>query len=102
MATDKIARDQELLSDTPIPPGETIEEEIEFIGMTRQELSVETGIPNQTLVEIIKGKTPVTQEIAVALERVLGVSASLLVNLEARYQRTLAHKKEREKSSKAV
>ena len=102
MATDNIARDQELLSDTPIPPGETIEEEIEFVGMTRQELSVETGIPNQTLVEILKGKTPVTQEIAVALERVLGVSASLLVNLEARYQRTLAQKKEREKSSKAV
>ena len=102
MATDKIARDQELLSDTPIPPGETIEEEIEFIGMTRQELSVETGIATQTLVEIFKGETPVTQEIAVAIERVLGVSASLLVNLEARYQRTLAQKKEREKTSKAV
>ena len=99
MTTDETTHGQEMLSDTPIPPGEMIDEEIEYIGMTRQELSGKTGISPKVIDEIINGETPITQDIAVALERTLGFSATLLVKLEGRYQRTLARNRERDKAT---
>ena len=93
------AHGAEELSDTPIPPGETIEEEIQFLGMSRQELSDQTGIPRKSLDEVIQGELPVTKEVAQAIEEVLGISATLLVNIEARYQRTLARANARDKAT---
>ena len=87
---------QEILSETPIPPGEHLEEEIEYIGMTERELADKLGVSTQVMGEIIRGDTAVTQDIADGLERVLGVPAHIWVNLETRYQRTLAAKRERE------
>ena len=99
MTTDETTHGREILSDTPIPPGEMIDEEIEYIGMTRQELSDKTGISPKVIDEIINGETPITQDIAVALERTLGFSATILVKLEGRYQRTLARNRERDKAA---
>ena len=99
MATNETTHGQEVLSDTPIPPGEMIDEEIEYIGMTRQELSDKTGISPKVIDEIIDGETPITQDIAVAFEETLGFSATLLVKLEGRYQRTLARNRERDKAT---
>ena len=93
---------REIFAHTPIPPGEHLEEELEFIGMTEQELADKLGVSAQTMGEIIKGETPVTQDIADALELVLGVPAHMWVNLEARYQRTLEVKREREEARRSA
>ena len=42
MATDS---KREVLSDIPIPPGENLAEEIEYIGMSRQELADRMDVP---------------------------------------------------------
>ena len=91
-----------MLSGTPIPPGETVEEEIEYIGMSKKELADNTGIPLQDINDILSGAMPISHDIAVAFERALGIPVPLLVNLEARCQRTLAQKNEREKASTVV
>ena len=101
MTTDDYSHNAEELSDTPIPPGETIAEEIEYLGISRKELSDRTGIQIEMLDEILEGELPVSKEVAQAIERVLGISASLLVNLEARYQRTLERVSVRDKATLA-
>ena len=92
----------EILSDTPIPPGEHLEEEIEYIGMTESELADKMGMSEQAVGELIKGEIAVTQDIADKLELVLGVPSHMWVNLEARYQRTLTAKCKREAAARRV
>lgn len=73
-----------------IPPGETLKECLENIGMTQAELSKRTGLSTKHISEIINGKTPITQETSLKLENVLGIPASFWNNLEANYQETKA------------
>lgn len=96
------AEGREILSDTPIPPGEHLEEGIEYIGMTERELADKMGMSEQAVSELIRGEIAVTQDIADKLELVLGVPSHIWVNLEARYQRTLAVKREREAAATCV
>jgi len=77
-------------SDLPIPPGELLQEELDSIGMTQQELAMRTGRPAQVISEIIRDKKRITHETALEFEKVLGIPAHLWVNLEADYQLTQA------------
>ena len=77
-----------------VPPGETLRETLEFLGMTQAQLADRTGRPKKTINEIISGKAAITAETALQLERVLGVPASFWSNLERNYQETLALLKE--------
>ena len=93
---------REIISELPIPPGEHLEEGIEYIGMTEQELADKMGMSEQAIGELIRGEMAVTQDIADKLELVLGVPSHMWVNLEARYQRTLEVKREREAAARSV
>jgi addiction module HigA family antidote len=73
-----------------VPPGETLKETLESLGMTQAELAQRTGRPKKTINEIIKGKATITPDTAIQLERALGVPASFWNNLERNYQETLA------------
>jgi HTH-type transcriptional regulator/antitoxin HigA len=74
------------LPDYPIPPGETLKETLAIIGMKQTELAQRMNRPIKTINEIIHGKTAITADTALQLERVLGVSSELWLNLEANYQ----------------
>ncbi len=76
--------------DYAVPPGETLLETLEVMGMSQVELAERTGRPKKTINEIIKGKTAITPETALQLERVLGIPAGFWNNLERNYQETLA------------
>lgn len=78
------------LPDYAVPPGETLLENLEAIGMSQAELADRTGRPKKTINEIIKGKAAITPETALQLERVLGTPAGFWNNLERNYQETLA------------
>lgn len=93
---------QEIFSHTPIPPSDHLEEEIEYIGTTEQELADKMGMSEQEVRELIRGEIAVTQDIANRLELVLGVPSHMWVNLEARYQRKLEVKREREAAATCV
>lgn len=76
--------------DYAVPPGETLLETIQTLGMSQADLAERTGRPLKTINEIIKGKTAITSETALQLERVLGVSASFWNNLERNYREARA------------
>ena len=72
--------------DYVVAPGETLLETLWALDMTQTELAKRTGRPVNTINQIITGKATITPEIAVQLERVLGVPACIWNNLEAHYQ----------------
>lgn len=69
-----------------IPPGETIRENIKFLGMNQKELATRLEITPKHLSNIINGKEPITYETALKLETVLGPKAKFWMNLETNYQ----------------
>ena len=86
----------EFQPDVAFPPGETLQEMIDVLGMTQAQLSERMGRPKKTINGIIKGDVAITSDTALQLERVLGIGASFWNNLEHKYQDYLARVKEKE------
>lgn len=84
----------QLRPDYAIPPGVTLLETLHTIGMTQAELAERTGRPRKTINGIVKGKTAITSETAIHLERALGIPASFWMNLESQYQEIQARREE--------
>jgi addiction module HigA family antidote len=80
--------------DVVSPPGETLLETLENLGMTQTELAERTGRPLKTVNEIIKGKAAITPETALQLERVLGIPARFWNSRERHYRENLARREE--------
>ena len=76
--------------DYAVPPGETLEEVMESLGMTQKDLALRTGLTVQTLNRIFKGEQPITYETANRLELVTGVPARFWNNLESQYREGLS------------
>lgn len=77
-----------------VPPGETLAETLETLGMTQVELAERMGRPLKTINEIVAGKAAITSDTALQLEKVLGVPASFWTNHERIYRDTLARRRE--------
>ena len=78
------------------PPGDTLKETLDILGMTQRELAKRTGLTPKTINEIIKGKNPITPETALQFEQVLGTPASFWNNRECKYKEARARLKEQE------
>jgi HTH-type transcriptional regulator/antitoxin HigA len=76
------------------PPGDTLLEAINALGMSQVELESRTGINKKTINRIIKGKEPITQKTALAFEKVLKVPAHFWLNMDNRYRQHLAREAE--------
>lgn len=76
------------------PPGESLAETLEFIGMSQSELARRIGRPVKTINEIVNGKTSITPETALQLERAVGVSNRFWLNRESDYRSSLARRAE--------
>ena len=85
------------MPDFVTPPGETLLEMLVERSMTQVELAERTGRPKKTINEIIQGKTIITPETSIQLERVFGVPAEFWTNRESRYRESLAKKEEAER-----
>ena len=79
------------LSNLAIPPGEHLQEEMESRGITPESLADGLGLTTQALEEIFCGERPITPQTASAVESLLGIPASLWLNMEASYRLTMAH-----------
>jgi HTH-type transcriptional regulator / antitoxin HigA len=78
------------LPDYVSPPGETLIELLEDRGMSQADLADRTGRPKKTINEIINGKTAITHDTALQLERVLGIPANFWNSREQHYREFLA------------
>lgn len=71
-------------------PGETLIDTIDAKNISQTELASRMGRPIKTINEIIQGKTAITPETAIQLERVLGISAEFWIEREQNYRLELA------------
>ncbi len=85
-----------------IPPGATIRESMDAMGMTQAELAERLGRPPTKLNEIIHGKRGITEGTALALERVLPYPADFWLSLEKNCRLALAPQKETEALEEGV
>ena len=95
-------RDWPYEPDYAVPPGETLAEVLEEIGIPQKELAERTGRPVKTINEIVKGKAAITPETALQLERALGVPASFWNGRERRYRELLARQREARRLQRQV
>ena len=69
-----------------ISPGETIRENMVYLGMNQEELAARIGTTTKHLSNILNGIAPITHDTALKLESVIGPSAEVWMELESNYQ----------------
>lgn len=74
-------------------PGDVLKEELEARDITQKKFSEVLSIPYTQLNEILNGKRPVTTDFALMVEAALGINPELLINMQARYNMSLARQK---------
>ena len=94
MTTKSSSRRRAGYSDLAIPPGEGLQEETEYRGISPQQLADRCGEPVEYIQEVFTGQQEITPALAQNLEKILGIPAQAWLNLEQLYQQTLAHNKQ--------
>ena len=87
-----------IYSDWPIPPGEGLQEEAEFRGISTPELAALCGESVENIEAVYRGAREISSEMADKLEKVLGIGAYIWLGLEEGYQETLRRVGERRPS----
>jgi len=91
-----MVKDLQLQKELLSPPGDTIQETIDTIGMSQAELAERIGRPKEKLNDIIKGREPITLKTAILLERVLGIPVSFWMEREQEYREKMARIEQQE------
>jgi HTH-type transcriptional regulator/antitoxin HigA len=85
------------IPDEPVAPGETIAEILSDRGLTQADFALRLGRTEKNVSQLVAGVAPITHELAIDLERVLGVPSGFWNNAEARYRDLLSRAAERER-----
>ena len=80
------------------PPGDTLLETIEHLGISQTDLATRMARPLKTINEIIQGKAAITPETAIQLERVTEIPADFWMEREKNFRLELAQILEAEQS----
>lgn len=80
--------------DYAIPPGWLLEEYLEVRGYSQAEFARRCGCLPELIREIIAGKAPIEIDTALRFEKLLGLRASVWVNMESIYRLQLAKEAE--------
>ena len=72
-----------------IPPGMTIQEQLEYKNMSIQDFATLSKIDEKNIIKLINGECELTEDIALRLEEILGVQARFWLNLEKQYREKL-------------
>ncbi len=99
MASVKTYRAADVEPDYAAHPGKLLGEEIEARELTQKALAEALGCAPRLVGEIVRGRRPITAEIALDLERVLGASARMWLGLQTTYD--LVQARQRRQSARA-
>ena len=69
----------------PAHPGVYLKELLEEMGLSQYRLAREIGVPAMRVSHLIRGKRPMTAELALRLGRYFGQSPRYWLNLQSRY-----------------
>ena len=83
-------------------PGELIRDELKERGMTQKQLAAEMGVKPSVLSETVNGKRAVTVNMALALEKALGIPADIWMNLQTQYNLDVASIAERDNQRETI
>lgn len=86
---------EKILPFEPTHTGVLLKDELEAINMTQKKLAEIIGVKPSFLNEIIKGKRSVTADMALLLEKALGISADYWLKFQAQYEIDTARIKEK-------
>jgi len=70
---------------TPIHPGEHLAELLAELGIAAAEAARHLGVPVRRVTELLRGKAPITDDIAVRLAGWFGTSVQFWMNLQTLY-----------------
>ena len=74
-------------------PGDILKEELEARGISQKKFSELLAVPYTQLNEILNGKRPITSDFARMVEAALGINPELLINMQMRYNLSVARQK---------
>ncbi len=74
-------------------PGETLAEKLEEMEMGPKEFALRTGKPEKTIIEVLKGKSSITPDMAVQFENVTKIPAHFWMNHQRGYDEFTAREK---------
>lgn len=83
------------------PPGDTILDALEELGLNQRKLAVRLGVTPKHVNDLIKARFNITAEMAVKLESVLGEPASFWMKRDADYRLDLAYQEEVARASRS-
>ncbi len=78
---------------TTTHPGDVLKEELEARGISQKKFSEVLSVPYTQLNEILNGKRPVTTDFALMMEVALGINPEMLINMQSRYNMSVAKQK---------
>jgi antitoxin HigA-1 len=87
MATNKVigSNGQELRTDVLLHPGEVLEMELMARGLTKSKFAMDIKMYPSHMSDILKGKRNITEDIALKIENVLGISAEFWMRIQVEY-----------------
>jgi HTH-type transcriptional regulator/antitoxin HigA len=80
------ARLEPFVPDYATPPGESLRQTLDTLGMSQADLARRTGLSPKHINQIIQGAASLSTDAALAFERVTRTPAAFWTNLEANYQ----------------
>lgn len=86
----------------PTHPGELIRDELKARGLTQKKLSEITGVKASVISETITGKRSVSMNMALSLEKALGIPAEMWMNLQTQYNLDTANLAERQNQRETI
>ena len=78
---------------TTTHPGDVLKEELEARDISQKKFSEVLSVPYTQLNEILNGKRPVTTDFALMIEVALGINPEMLINMQSRYNMSVAKQK---------
>lgn len=77
----------------PIHPGEILREDVlPALGRSKSEIARLLGVSRQTLYDILLERQPVTARMALRLGKLCGNGAEIWINMQTRYDLTIAER----------
>ena len=83
-------------------PGEMIKDELRERQMTQKQLAAETGIKPSVLSETVNGKRSVSMNVALALEKALGIPVDIWMNMQTQYDLDTANIADRDNQRETI
>ncbi len=89
-----MALSNEYFPDIVLHPSVTLNEKLKEMGISNKEFAARTNKPEKTIVAVLKGKSSITCDMAVAFENVTCIPAKFWINKQSRYNEYVARKKQ--------